>query len=72
VNLKVLAPAFIKVPIPWEKEFNYAEEFKTLDLNAVVKDLACPDDGFAGVVAGRLWALWAAFHSYGVAQRWHR
>ena len=24
---------------PMGKEFNYAEEFKTLDLNAVVKDL---------------------------------
>ena len=27
------------------------------------------DDEVAGVVAGRLWPLWAAFHSDGVAQR---
>src|SRR5208282_3813310 len=27
------------------------------------------DDGLAGLVAGRLWPLWATFHSYGVAQR---
>ena len=31
----------------------------------------CLDDGLAGVVAGRLWPLRAAFHSYGVAQRGH-
>ena len=29
------------------------------------------DDGFAAVVAGRLWSLWSALHSYGVAQRGH-
>src|SRR6266852_8809726 len=32
---------------------------------------AYPDDGLAGLVAGRLWPLWAAFHSYGVAPRGH-
>jgi catalase-peroxidase len=38
LNLKVLHP---QSPLadPMDKEFNYAEEFKTLDLNAVVKDL---------------------------------
>src|ERR1700704_241875 len=30
---------------------------------------ACLDDGFTGLVAGRLRPLWAVFHSYGVAQR---
>src|SRR5262249_50947082 len=25
------------------------------------------DDGFTALVAGRLWALWAVFHSHGVA-----
>src|SRR5208337_4426127 len=30
---------------------------------------ACLDDGLAGLVAGRLWPLWATVHSYGVAQR---
>ena len=48
------------------QEFNYAEEFKKLDLNAVMKDLML-DDRFAGLVAGRLWPLWAAVHSHGVA-----
>src|SRR6202521_601177 len=28
---------------------------------------ACPDEGLAGLVAGRLWPLWATVHSYGVA-----
>ena len=32
---------------------------------------ACPDDGFAGVVAGRLRPLWRAVHPHGVAQRRH-
>jgi catalase-peroxidase len=38
VNLKVLHQHSSKSD-PMGKEFNYAEEFKTLDLNAVVKDL---------------------------------
>src|SRR6266849_80266 len=29
----------------------------------------CFDDEVVGLVVGRLWPLWAAFHSYGVAQR---
>jgi catalase-peroxidase len=38
LNLKILHQ---QCPLsdPMDKEFNYAEEFKTLDLNAVVKDL---------------------------------
>jgi len=38
VNLKVLHQ-HSELSDPMGKEFNYAEEFKTLDLNAVVKDL---------------------------------
>jgi catalase-peroxidase len=38
VNLKVLHQHSPKSD-PMGKEFNYAEEFKTLDLNAVIKDL---------------------------------
>ena len=34
--------------------FDYAKEFKSLDLNAVIKDLRASDDGLAAVVAGRL------------------
>ena len=49
------------------KEFNYAEEFKSLDLNAVMKDLHALMTDFAGLVARGLRPLWAVFHSYGVA-----
>ena len=38
VNLKVLHQ-HSPLSDPMGKEFNYAEEFKTLDLNAVIKDL---------------------------------
>ncbi len=38
VNLKVLHQ-HSELSDPMGKEFNYAEEFKTLDLNAVIKDL---------------------------------
>src|SRR5712691_1152215 len=30
---------------------------------------ACLDDDVAGLVASRLWPLWGALHSYGLAQR---
>ncbi|HEY1242011.1 MAG TPA: hypothetical protein VGF16_15720 [Bryobacteraceae bacterium] len=38
LNLRILAQ---NSPLsdPMDKEFNYAQEFKTLDLNAVIKDL---------------------------------
>ena len=38
VNLKVLHQ-HSPLSDPMGKEFNYAEEFKSLDLNAVIKDL---------------------------------
>jgi len=38
LNLKVLHQ-HSSLPDPMDKEFNYAEEFKSLDLNAVIKDL---------------------------------
>ena len=47
--------------------FNYAEEFKTLDLDAVKKDIFRFDDHFTGLVAGRLWSLCRFVHSYGMA-----
>jgi catalase-peroxidase len=43
---------------PMGETFDYAKEFKTLDLNAVIKD-CMPDDELAGVVAGRLSATTA-------------
>ena len=51
------------------KEFNYAEEFKSLDLNAVIKDLHTLMTDSTGIVAGRLWPLRRTFHSNGVARR---
>jgi catalase-peroxidase len=38
LNLKILHQ-HSSLPDPMDKEFNYAEEFKTLDLHAVIKDL---------------------------------
>ena len=42
---------------PMGKEFDYAKEFKSLDLDAVIKDLHAVDDDVAGLVAGRFRAL---------------
>ena len=56
---------------PMGEAFDYAKEFKSLDLNAVIKDLHCLDDGLAGVVAGRLRPLRRSDDPHGVAQRGH-
>jgi catalase-peroxidase len=51
--------------------FDYAQEFKKLDLKALKKDLDRADDRLAGLVAGRLGPLRPAVHPHGVAQRRH-
>ena len=56
---------------PMGADFDYAAEFATLDLEAVRRDIAGPDDRLAGVVAGRLRPLRPAVHPHGLAQRWH-
>ncbi len=56
---------------PMGEAFDYAEEFKSLDLDAVIKDLHAVDDRLAGLVAGRLRPLRAAVHPHGLAQRRH-
>ncbi len=56
---------------PMGKDFDYAKEFKSLDLNAVIEDLRKRDDGFAGLVAGRLRPLWRPDDPHGLAQRRH-
>ena len=56
---------------PMGEDFDYAEEFKSLDLAAVKKDLARADDRLAGLVAGRLRPLRPAVHPHGLAQRRH-
>ena len=40
LNLKILHQ-HSPLSDPMGEEFNYAEEFKSLDLDAVIKDLAC-------------------------------
>jgi catalase-peroxidase len=49
---------------PMGEAFDYAKEFKSLDLNAAIKDLHA-------LMAGRLRPLRTAVHSDGVAQRRH-
>ena len=53
---------------PMGKAFDYAKEFKSLDLNAVIKDLQRLDDGLASLVAGRLRSLRRPVHPHGVAR----
>ena len=52
---------------PMGKDFDYAKEFKTLDLNAVIKDLHALMTELAGVVAGRLRPLRRSDDPHGVA-----
>ena len=52
---------------PMGEAFDYAREFKSLDLNAVISDLQALDDQLAGLVAGRLGPLRRALHSDGLA-----
>ena len=66
LNLKILHQ-HSPLSDPMDKEFNYAEEFKSLDLDAVIKDLHAVMTDVAGLVAGGLWPLWAVLHPYGVA-----
>ena len=56
---------------PMGKDFNYAEEFKKLDFEALKKDLYALMTDFARLVAGRLRTLRAALHPDGVAQCGH-
>jgi catalase-peroxidase len=51
--------------------FDYAEGFKSLDLDAVIGDLQALMTDSHGLVAGRLRPLRAAAHPDGVAQRGH-
>ena len=52
---------------PMDEDFNYAEDFKSLDLNAVKKDSSDADDRLAGLVAGRFWSLWSVVYPHGMA-----
>jgi catalase-peroxidase len=50
------------LPNPMDANFDYAKEFKSLDLKAVIKDLQA-------LVAGRLWPLRRADDPHGMACR---
>ena len=56
---------------PMGKDFDYAQGIRSLDLDAVIKDLQALMTDSAGLVAGRLRTLWRAVHPPGVAQRGH-
>ena len=57
--------------IPMDESFNYAEEFKSLDLDAVEEGRPGVDDVVPGVVAGGLRSLRSVLHPHGLAQRGH-
>ena len=52
---------------PMGEAFNYAEEFKSLDLNAVKKDLLALMTRLTRLVAGGFRPLWAVLRPHGVA-----
>jgi catalase-peroxidase len=52
---------------PMGEAFDYAKEFKSLDLKAVIKDL----QALMTDLAGRLWPLRRADDPHGMAQCWH-
>ena len=54
-----------------DKNFNYAKEFKSLDLNAVIKDLRALMTDSQDWWPADFGHYGPSFHSYGVAQRWH-
>ena len=56
---------------PMGEAFDYAEEFKSLDLNAVIKDLHALMTDFARLVARGLRPLRGPVRSHGVAWRRH-
>ena len=68
LNLKILHQHSSKCD-PMDEGFDYAEEFKKLDLKALKKDLVCFDDGLAGLVASRLRSLRRVVRPYDLAQR---
>ena len=52
---------------PMDQDFNYAEAFKSLDLEALKKRPSRTHDRFAGVVAGRFRTLWSIVYQDGLA-----
>ncbi len=60
-----------KLADPMGQDFDYAAEFKTLDLDAVDQGPPRPDDRLAELVARGLRPLRPVLHPHGMAQRRH-
>ena len=56
---------------PMGRASTMPQEFKSLDLDAVIKDLPALMTDIAGLVAGRFRPLWRPLHPHGLAQRRH-
>ncbi len=70
LNLKILHQ-HSSLSDPMGNDFNYADEFRSLDLAAVKKRSADADDRLTGLVAGGLCSLRTFVRSHGMAQRRH-
>ena len=66
LNLKILSQHSSLVD-PMDKEFNYAKEFKKLNLKALKKDLHKLMTDSQRLVACRLWSLWTFVYTIGMA-----
>ena len=56
---------------PMDEKFDYKEEVKKLDFEAVKKDLLKTYDRQSGLVASRPWALWRTIYQNGLALSWN-
>ncbi len=70
LNLKILHQNCPAVS-PMDEDFDYAEEFLSLDLAELRKDVEAVMTNVPGLVARRLRPLRPALHPHGVAQRGH-
>ena len=52
---------------PMDKDYNYAEAFKSLDFQALKKRFVCTHDRFSTLVACGFWSLWPFIYSHGLA-----
>jgi catalase (peroxidase I) len=70
LNLKILHQHSSKAN-PMGEAFNYAEEFKSLDLDAVIKDLHALMTDSQDWWPADYRSLWTLLHPHGLAQRRH-
>ena len=67
LNLKILHQNS-SLSNPMGEDFDYAEEFKKLDLEGAEEGSTQADDRLAGLVAGRFWPLWTGLF---IRMAWH-